>query len=312
MNNFFKLIRFQNLFIIAITQYMFRYFILIPLMSQETHTMSMLGTVNFALLVISTMMVAAAGYAINDYFDVKADKINKPKKMLIGRGISRRQVMLYHTVLSGFAILIGLYLSFRVGSLKLGLVNILASIFLWFYTTSYKKYFLVGNIVVALFSGLVVVVPWWFESAALLHHGIILNDRCYRDIHILVFVYFIFATLTSLIREIIKDIEDIEGDKSVGCHTMPIVLGIRKTQKIVSLLSVVTVIGLGYVCTYLFRDPSQFRLFLYLVLAVCLPFIYMAYLSFIAKTKSDFTLLSNVAKYCLVAGVFSMFIIFLI
>jgi 4-hydroxybenzoate polyprenyltransferase len=310
MINFFKLIRFPNLIIIALTQYMFRYFILLPLIHKD-HVAPAMSNFNFGLLVLSTMMVAAAGYAINDYFDVRADKINKPKKMLIGRGISRRQAMLCHTVLSIIAVLIGVYLSYRVGSFKLGLINLVTTIFLWFYSTKYKAYFLVGNILVAVFSGFVVVVVWLFEMAALNHQGIMLVPGCYKDIYGFMLSYFIFAALVSLIREIIKDIEDIEGDKKIGCSTMPVVIGVRKSQYVISGLSFITLAGLSYIC-YIFKLNHLTMLFWYIALALCLPVIYMIYISIIAKSKSDFTLLSGMAKYTLVAGVFSMLVIYLI
>lgn len=308
MINILKLIRVQNLLIIALTQYLFRYCILLPLIKIE-HITPVMGHITFALLVISTVLIAAAGYAINDYFDVRTDRINKPKKMLIGKGVSRRQAMLIHTVFSITAAVIGAYVSYKVGNLLFALINPIIATALWFYSTKYKAYFLVGNILIAVFSGLVVVVVWLYEIAALNHSGIMLITSL-KLVQFFLWAYFIFAAMVSLIREIIKDIEDIEGDKKIGCTTVPVVIGIKNTKYLLAALSILTFLGLAFVA-YLIRSNNLSLFFWYFVVAVCLPFLYMSYIAFIAKNKSDFTFLSGLTKFCLISGVMSMLVFYL-
>ncbi len=310
MKNILKLIRYQNLLIIALTQVLFRYCILLPLM-KRVQIAPFMSTITFALLVLSTILVAAGGYAINDYFDVRTDRINKPKKMLIGRGVSRRQAMLIHTVFSITAVVIGFYIGYKAGNIFLGFINLTIAIALWFYSTKYKAYFLVGNLMVAIFSGLVVVVVWLFEMESLIHHGsTFVLTIYYKYIGIFTISYFIFATLVSLIREIIKDIEDYEGDKKVGCTTMPVVIGIKKTKYVLFGISIITFLGLSYIA-YLIKTQKLTMFFWYFVIAVCLPFLYMGYISIIAKNKSDFTLLSGIVKFCLLSGVLSMLVFYM-
>ena len=131
---FFKLIRIQNLFIIAVTQYLFRYAILIPVMNFE-HINPMLSHFNFALLVLSTILVAAAGYAINDYFDLRIDRINKNNRNVVGKNFSRRTVIKFHFALNIVAIILGTWVSYKAGSLKLATINIVMATLLSLLTT---------------------------------------------------------------------------------------------------------------------------------------------------------------------------------
>ena len=202
-----KLIRWQNLLIIAFTQFLVRYFLIkeVPLTNDW----------RFLVLVFSTLFIAAAGYIINDYFDVKIDQINKPKEVFIGRIIKRRYALLIHQFFSGFGIFLGLFLGWKVF-----LINVFSVSILWLYASVLKKKPFVGNFIVAFLTGLSVS-----EIAVF-----------YRQEDLVIHVYAIFAFFLNLIREIIKDIEDIKGDETHGARTLPIVLGIRKTKIVIYIL----------------------------------------------------------------------------
>jgi 4-hydroxybenzoate polyprenyltransferase len=184
---FFRLIRLPNLLIIAITQLLTAYCLTDP------HSIDNITHTRIPLLIISTMCIAAAGYVINDYLDVKIDYINKPARVLIGNKISRRQAMLIHLCLNVAGLGISLLLS-----LKVALVHLVSAILLWFYSGFFKKQFLVGNLVISLLAAMVPLVVWLYLP----------NDRA--DF-VIAFAWFAF--FLNLIREIIKDIEDRRGDE---------------------------------------------------------------------------------------------------
>jgi len=305
--NVLKLIRYPNLIIIGLTQYLFRYCILFPIMKLE-HIEPAMSHINFALLVLSTILIAAAGYAINDYFDIRSDRINRPDKIIVGRLLSRRIAILFHTIFNIIAILLGIYVSYKVGSFKLGAINIVISILLWLYSVKYKAYFLVGNIIISFATAMTIIVILLFDISALLSSGqMIITNKSLLEFFL--WIYLLFAFMISLIREIIKDIEDIEGDRKCGCSTIPVVIGIPKTKIILLCLIAISVVALSYI-SYLSNIQHLKIIFWYLNIIVIIPFIYMGYIIYISKNKADYGFLSNVAKFIMLAGVLSMTLIF--
>lgn len=307
MINILKLIRYQNLIIIGLTQYLFRYCIEIPIMKMEP-VYPVMSNLNFALLVISTILIAAAGYAINDYFDIRTDRINRPDKIIVGKHISRRTAMLIHTVFSIIGILIGIYISYKVGSLKLSVIFIVICLLLWLYSIKYKAYFFVGNFLVAFNSAMVILIVWLFDFTALIStNQIIIVHKNLFEFFLWSFVGFAFVL--TIIREILKDIEDIDGDRKVGCSTIPVVIGIPKTKIILSFFILFSVLLLSYYA-WLSLQSHNYYILLYLILIIIFPLIYMLFILFRAKNKNDFTFLSNVTKFIIVAGVISMWLIY--
>jgi len=293
----------------ALTQYLFRYAILIPIMQLENIT-PMFSNVSFALLVLSTVMIAAAGYAINDYFDLRVDRINRPKRIIVGKIISRRKVMLLHTVLNILACFIGVYVSYKAGSLKYAAINILMVTLMWFYSLKFKSYFLVGNLLVSFATAMTIVLVWLYDMSALHSSGqmIVVN----RDLVILfLLIYSLFAFGISLIREIIKDIEDIEGDKKCGCSTIPVVIGTKGTKYILVGLLIISIAVLSYLAFKVFGIDSMRVLFWYMIAVIIVPLIYLGYVILVAKNKHDYTLLSSITKFIMITGVLSMLLIFL-
>jgi 4-hydroxybenzoate polyprenyltransferase len=304
-----RLIRAQNLLIMALTQYLFRYAILIPIMQLENVT-PVFSNLSFALLVLSTVLIAAAGYAINDYFDLRVDRINRPKKIIVGKIISRRKVMMLHTVLSILACMIGVYVSYKAGSLKYTAINVLMVTLMWFYSLKFKSYFLVGNLLVSFATAMTIVLVWLFDMSALHASGqmIIVN----RDLVILfLLIYSLFAFGISLIREIIKDIEDVEGDKKCGCSTIPVVIGTKRTKYILVGLLAISFAVLSYLTFKVYGIDNMRLLFWYMIVVILIPLIYLGYVILVAKNKSDYTYLSSITKFIMIAGVLSMLLIFL-
>ncbi len=285
IKNFSKLIRINNLIIIAATQ-VFAYYFLSPSIS-----LAQLFEPNFIALLTLTFLVAAAGYIINDYMDVMLDLVNKPEKVIVGKSISRRWAMFLHLGLNLIAILISYQLS-----KKLALMVSFCALSLWIYSQLLKKMYLTGNILVALLTAFTIFILIPYDSNVM-EAGIM--------------VYGLFAFLSTLQREIIKDTEDLRGDEKFKCKTLPIVLGIRKTKKVIMGFQIILlVLGIFYCVAFTSLSLSGAtisRYFLiYMGIAVIGPMFYMVHLIHHSDVKKDFTRLSFIAKIIMVTGILSM------
>ncbi len=256
---FFKLIRLQNLLIIAATQYMMRFFIVEPILAVNGFV-PQLDHLHFFLLVFSSVAITAAGYVINDYFDMKTDLLNRPSTVIVGRKISRRGAMITHIFLNALGVLTGIYLAWYIDILSLGIAYLLAAGILWFYSTTYKRQFLIGNLIVAVFTAVVPFVVVIFEIPLLnkaYREVLIANDMNLNYLLAWVGGFSFFAFLSTLIREIIKDIEDFEGDSAYGRNTMPVLIGIRFTKIVVVILILCIIASLIYVYVrFLYYNPG--------------------------------------------------------
>ncbi|MFY8020747.1 MAG: geranylgeranylglycerol-phosphate geranylgeranyltransferase [Bacteroidia bacterium] len=283
--DFLRLIRINNILMIAITQ-LFAYYFLNP-----TIEFYNIFDKEFIFLIISTSLVASAGYIINDYMDVKLDLINKPDKVIVGKTISRRWTMLLHFTCT----IIALLLAYSIGK-KVMMMVFISSCLLWIYSQFLKKTYLSGNILVSLLTANTLLILFFYDKNVSAN-GII--------------VYSIFAFLISLIREIIKDTEDLRGDQQFKCKTLPIVLGVRKTKNVLLWLQT-TLIILCFTCVSLFEILSYssnkiyLMFFMYQLLLVLIPMGIMWWLIKLADTKYDFTRLSFVAKMIMLSGIISM------
>ncbi|SHG98422.1 4-hydroxybenzoate polyprenyltransferase [Chryseolinea serpens] len=271
VESLFKLTRFGNLVIIAFAQYFTARFLIGPQTFTDLH---------LAILSLSTVCIAAAGYIINDYYDVKIDYINKPERVVIGKQITRRYAILFHVVLSSAGILLGLILSWRIGA-----VNVFSVFLLWLYSNSLKRLPFVGNLMVAMLTGLSIYVV----------------DLYYGAHSAMVIIYAVFAFFMTLVREIIKDMEDLKGDNTFGCKTLPIVLGMRRTKVIIYAILAIfsaTVFALNVLYEAL---PLQ-----YYVVFLFLPLLWLFYRLLRADMKKDFAWLSAFCKVIMLLGISSM------
>lgn len=308
---FLKLIRIQNLLIIAYTQYMVRFCLIRPLLkARSTYFDLQLSELQFFLLVLSTVMIAAAGYIINDYFDVKIDRVNKPERMVIDKGIKRRVAMGAHTVINMLAIAIALGVSYSVGYWKLAVLHFICAAGLWFYSTNFKRMFLVGNFVIALFTALVPLTVGIYELLLAYKHYYLIDETIdLTNIWRWVFGLTFFAFITTLLREIIKDMEDYEGDKEYGCYTMPIAIGIPTSKWIVVILSLATMGALGYI-QYLQYQIEDTVSIIYFTISMQIPFLFLIYKVLSAKEKTQFRLAGNTAKFIMFTGVSYLFVVY--
>ncbi|RNI26213.1 geranylgeranylglycerol-phosphate geranylgeranyltransferase [Rufibacter latericius] len=280
MKKFLALIRFPNLVIMLLAQLMVRKFLVFP----ERSFLEALSW-PFAILVIATLCIAAAGYIINDYYDVKIDRINKPERVVVGKSLTRRKAMMIHLYLSASGVLLGLLLGWRIGAVLLGV-----ALLLWGYSAQFKKRPFVGNLTIALLSAvMVLVVPLQAGQPSLA-----------------AWAYGVFAFLISLVREIIKDMEDVQGDASFRCRTLPIVLGLPQTKWILYLLVGLFLIYTGFVMLKRLQEPVFVG---YLFIGVVLPTLVLVRQIIFADRKKEYAQLSWLCKAIMLAGICSMMVL---
>jgi 4-hydroxybenzoate polyprenyltransferase len=270
-----QLVRPVNLLITALCQIMVAIFLTAD-WHDATNTLRDNG---LWLLVAATMCTAAAGYIINDYYDIKIDVLNKPARVVIGRYITRRQALFAHTLLN----MLALSMAFWLGKLVFT-ITFISAFMLWLYSNRLKRQPLIGNITVAILTATAVMLPAIYYQKNLL----------------LVGVFATFGFFISLIREVIKDMEDMYGDKQHGCLTLPIWVGIRKTKKIIYMIQAVFVLLI-----FTLSIQIQNRLFYFYIL-LALPYLFLIYRLYMADTRKDFTFLSSYCKWLMIAGIASM------
>lgn len=301
---FLRLVRSLNLLFIVITQVLFQYFIVVPMFRNHMYTPA-LSHIHFGLLCLSSVLIAAAGYIINDYFDLNIDRINKPGKIVVERLIKRRWAIVWHWVLSFAGILIGFYLGWRAGIFWLGFANLACVAALWFYSTTFKKKLLSGNVIISLLTAWVVLVIGFVT-----HYRMATNIQVFGTVNAskllrFTFLYAGFAFIICLIREVVKDIEDMGGDAKYGGRTMPIVWGVHVSKVFAGTWLAVLTAALLIVFAYVL----QFRWFIaaaYCFLLTIVPLLIIIRRIISAQTTADFHRLSNQIKFVMFTGILSM------
>jgi len=300
-----RLIRLPNLAIIALTLYAFRYFVIRPYYGMSG-TGFQLNSLEYGLVVGITMLIAATGYIINDYYDIDIDSINKPEHNLFSERHSLRS-LLFIAILSTFltAVFI-IFLSVRLNSGYPAIILFVALATVWWYAKALKRSFILGNLAVALMSALTLGMLWFFEWLKLKQSGISIYEI--RPITQFAAGISSFAFLLSLIREIVKDMEDMEGDSRYGCRSLPLVKGIEFSKTVVAGLSVILIVTLVY-CQVWLSKQSFDMLVAWLLIVVELPLIVFLYRLKKSGSPLAFHNLSTLLKWIMVGGISSMAIL---
>lgn len=292
---FFRLVRWPNLVFIALTQALFYFCIYLSLFDAP-------NTGKMLLLIAASVFIAAAGYIINDYFDLNIDQVNKPSKNVVDKVIHRRWAIIWHLALS-FAGVVLTALAVRMEHWYLIIANIVCVALLWFYSTSFKRQLLIGNVVISILTAWTILVFFFAFSrpADAFNSSNDLSVKFFR----FAFLYGGFAFIISLIREAIKDMEDMNGDARYGCKTLPIVTGIR-TTKIYTGIWISVLIGTLAVLQVYVLQFGWWPSVIYAVLLVIFPlFVSLQRLRKATQVK-DFAQLSNMTKLIMLAGILSM------
>ena len=312
MKSFLNLIRWPNLLIIILTLVLMRYAIIEPVIS-KTGVILIHGTgeeipvtlqfpwYNFLILVVATLFITAGGYVINDYFDIKTDLINRGE-VIVGTKISRRKAIMLHAIFNILGVAAGFYISWKAGYFWLGTLFLFVSGLLYFYSASYKRQFLVGNVLVATLTALVPLLVVFYEWPALYKYYAV-NAITQPDFKLIIYWvggFALFAFITTLAREIIKDNEDFEGDNTYGRNTVPVVIGVLSSRIVAASLIIIT-IGLLYIVWY-FAINDTITL-IYISLLIVIPLMVIIYQLLISRKQKQLHTASLLMKIVMLAGI---------
>lgn len=297
---FFRLVRWPNLLFIAVTQLLFEFCIYRKIYPQQPA-----GEMQqFLFLLAASVLIAAAGYIINDYFDLNIDQVNKPGKVVVNTIISRRWVIFWHMFLS----MLGLFFTVTAlpitGYWHLVLANMASIILLWFYSTNLKKQLLIGNVLISLLTAWVIGIiflskfPLHIRSLLLVEHD---EVRFFRY----TILYASFAFIISLVREVIKDMEDVEGDRKYGCRTMPIRWGMN-ASKVFAAVWIVVLIAVLLILQFYVLPFGWWHSALYCLVCIVVPLVWILRKLYSAHTADDFHRLSRLVKLVMFTGILSM------
>lgn len=309
MNSFLKLIRWPNLLIVITSMVFTLLFVINPLLGVDSFVIGF-TLVEFVLLVLSTLFITIGGYLINDVFDLDADRINKPGKNVVGGKwpVFTVQVMYWVFTITGVAL--GAFLSWKLDKLNFSLVFVFAAGLLWFYSERYKCMPVVGNVVVAFLSALSFGLVWLFYFFALSGDAVAFSlvQANFKVVTNFVLIYAGFAFVTSLLREVIKDIEDMEGDERYGCDTFAVAFGQAKAKILAVVVALSGLIFTIFIQMYFFR--YDFMILLGYFVIIDLAFILSVLWITTAKTKTHFKKLSNFTKLLMIVGIVSMLFVY--
>ncbi|RUT68136.1 prenyltransferase [Flavobacterium cupreum] len=298
---FLKLIRYQNLLMLAFMQLLFRY----AFLKQQDIPLA-LADWQYGLLVLSTVLIAAAGYVINNVMDVATDTINKPNDVVIGKGISETAAYNIYIGLNITGVAIGCYLSNVIMRPGFVVLFILIASVLYFYSTSLKQIMVLGNFVVAALLSFSVIIIGVFDLFPATNGE---NQAQMASMFSILIDYALFAFMINFIREIVKDIEDVNGDYNQGMNTLPIAIGISRTTKIVLALAIIPFILCLFYTNKYFLANNLFIVTFYAFAFVLAPLLYFIVKIFSAKSQKDFHHLSTVLKLILLFGILSILVI---
>lgn len=303
--HFIKLVRPLNLIIITITMYGIAWYF------EGVYNIEVglgIKSITFFLLVLSTVMIAAAGNIINDYFDIKADLINKPDRVVIGKYVKRRVAIVSHWGINFLAFAIAVYLSWRLQTYWYLFIHLLTINLLWYYSLRLKREFFIGNFLIA---GLTAIVPllvgyYYYHIREInsfpatensfypFAEGTIINYTL-----LLTFAISGFAFVMNLAREIIKDMEDVEGDKKLHAKTLPIVLGIPKSKFVAGVVLSATIL----ISASIWAVYSTIPLISMIPVFIAALLIVLCFILLIpSKTKNHFRNINRLIKLAMVFG----------
>lgn len=298
MKHYLQLIRWPNLLMIAIFQYALRYLLVFPILDYQEKGL-IISHVDFFFLVLSTVCIAAGGYAVNDIEDVAIDTINKPSRVIVGTKIKEDTANNFYTAITFVGVAFGFYLSFVKDIRLVGFIQIFSAGFLYFYATTYKCIPLLGNLIIGLLTGMTALLVIIAEPAAM------------EDPAVLMFTgsYMVFAFSMTVLRELIKDLEDQKGDSTCGCETLPVMIGSIPVKIIAGLLSSLIVTTLIWIQISTKQWQAMLS-FTYVTALVTVPLLILSILIFRAKEIKDFARCAVLSKMIMFTGIISIAIFY--
>ena len=296
---FLQLIRWKNLVMIVAIQLLFKY-VYFPTFGIAT----VLDPIHFILLMIATICIAAAGNIINDIQDIEADVINKPKKVLVTKHLSVAQANQYYYICNALGILIGLYIAYHVNRISFVATFVATALLLNVYSMSLKKKPIIGNIVVSLLISLSILIVGFFDVIpAISEENGVDQYLAFRGL----IDYAVFAFMFNFLREMVKDVEDIDGDKKLEMKTLPILIGQKKSRYLIFGLCFIPLTLITY---YSYANFAELPVVLtYMLIVVQLPFLHFMTKLLYAENKKHYRYLSRLLKFIMLLGMLSIIII---
>ncbi|WP_372751306.1 UbiA family prenyltransferase [Labilibaculum sp.] len=310
MNNYLKLVRLPNLIIIALTQYVMRYFIIQPILSINGIKLQ-LSDVDFAILVAATVLMAAAGYIINDYFDTKADRFNK-KEVIVGRKIPRRVALILQQVLAAMSMFLAGYVSHKIGHWQFVFIFFMGGGLLWFYSTSYKYYFLLGSFLMALVIAAIPFLVVIFEIPPLAEkyaEVLVATKTNFNYLLYWVGAFSFFSFFGALIAQFIRDLVSIKGDREISRNSLPIVIGLKWSKVVIIVLILflsVSVFGIWY--QFLNAPMDQITPW-YFGLLIILPLLILVYRVYKFSEGDKFRGAIYLMRFAILSGISYSFVV---
>ena len=284
-----RLVRWSNLLFLAALVWVMEKWVATPILVKAAFGEQLPGYM-LLLIILATVLIAAGGYVINDYFDVKIDRINRPDEVIVTRSISKPAAMRLSMILSGIGIACGIAVAVVLKSLTIGILFVLIPGLLWFYSSSYKRLFMIGNLIIALLAGVTPIVVAMTNVAVLQlrYETILPYTTLVHDIYAWLGGFALFAFLLTWIREIIKDMQDQMGDRELECHSMPVVLGEKWTKVFVTGLIVITLAIIGHLWWHILPFPTAWTNLStrYIALGIVTPLLCSVWLLDLDKQQS--------------------------
>lgn len=298
MNKYISILRVQNLLIVLILMSILYYGLILPKFSYEGIN-SVFSQIQYPVFMLITLIITGSAYIVNDIFDIRSDKINKPEKAIIGNSISIKNAYRFYFILLFAGLVLSLWIAISITKFHYIFLYIFPVAFLYFYSRFFKKTFLAGNLLVSFFSMGVpaILLIFEFEGFELLKNK---NQENYSLLISIFAAYMIFSFMVTLFREIIKDIEDIEGDKNLNANTLPIKMGVEATKNISGFLTVLIVFLIFY---WMKMPVNNSMMKIYTIIAVIFPLGYTVWLLKNANKKSDFHKISTIVKIIMLTGI---------
>lgn len=310
---YLKLLRIGNLAFLAILLYVMEKWVAFPLLHQQKFPELMPWWV-LTLLIISVVCVAAGGYVINDYFDVKIDRINRPDDLVVTRVVSRDAAMRLFQVLTAVGIVAGLAVAWWARSWNMLFIYVVIPGLLWFYSSSYKRMLLVGNLIVAFISALVPLLIAMVNADHLrfLYHESLAYTPIVGQLYVWLGGFALFCMLLTLSREVVKDMEDVEGDRELECRTMPIVWGEKVSKIVVTIVLLATIALIAYLAWFVLPFPMEWATFTgrFIIFGLMVPMLCVLVLLWSARSKRELHTVQQVLKFVMFLGTMFSYVIY--
>lgn len=313
LKDYLRLTRPANLFFIATLMVLMEKWVAVPVLQHYWHLPEQLPVSLLILLSAATVLIAAGGYVINDYFDIKIDRINRPDTLIVANTIGKPQTMRYYSIITGLGVIVGLIAAWLCHSWTLAMIFVMTPGLLWFYSASYKRQFVIGNLIVAFSAALTPLLIALANEAYMLHRvgEMVLSVGVPQMLYVWIGGFAAFAFVMTWLREVVKDLQDQEGDRELECHSLPIVLGEMWTKIIVTIVMLMAMAASVWLIFFVLPFPTVWTGLnvRYWICVWMIPMLGEIALLWSAKIPSDYKTAQQLLKWIMLMGTLYSFVI---